>query len=244
MKFGIIGAMDVEVKHLISHIEDAKTTTMAHMDFVEGTLFGTPAVVVRCGVGKVNAAVCAEILASQFHVTHVVNTGVAGSLNNELNIGDILVSVDAVHHDVDVTNLGYAPGEVPSMGVTSFAADPSLREAALDAARIAEVDVQCMEGRVASGDQFVRDQAEKDRIIRQFHADCCEMEGASIAHTCWLNDIPFVIVRAISDKADGSATVSYPEFERKAAHDCARIVRVLVGSYPQRLAEQQAATAE
>lgn len=239
MKFGIIGAMDVEVKHLVSHVENAKTTTLAHMDFVEGTLFGTPAVVVRCGVGKINAAVCAELLVNQFHVTHVVNTGVAGSLNNELNIGDILVSIDAVHHDMDVTNLGYKPGEVPGLGVVSFPADPSLREAALDAARVAEVDAAYMEGRVASGDQFVRDQAEKDRIIREFHADCCEMEGASIAHTCWLNDVPFVIVRAISDKADGSASVAYPEFERKAAHDCARIVRVLVGSYPEHLANAE-----
>lgn len=234
--------MEVEVKHLISHIEGATTTTLAHMDFVEGTLFGTPAVVVQCGVGKINAAVCAEILISHFHVTHVINTGVAGSLNNMLNIGDILVSVDAVHHDMDVTNLGYQPGEVPGLGTVAFPADPSLRAAALDAARNSDLGISAMEGRVASGDQFVRDQAEKDRIIRTFHADCAEMEGASIAHTCWLNDVPFVIVRAISDKADGSASMSYPEFERKAAHDCARIVRELVGSYPERLAAEHAAS--
>lgn len=230
MKIGIIGAMEVEVRHLVSHVEGDRVTTMAGMEFHEGTLLGKDVAVVRCGVGKVNAAVCATILCDTFNVTHVINTGVAGSLDASLDIGDILVSTDAVHHDMDVTNLGYAYGEVPGMGVIAFPADPTLRAAAVKAVRTSDLGVNVVEGRVASGDQFVCRQDQKDRIAQTFQASCCEMEGASIAHACYLANVPFVVVRAISDKADGSSSVEYPTFERKAAHDCARIVRAMVSA--------------
>lgn len=234
MKLGVIGAMEVEVDRLTAQVEGARTTELSRMRFVEGTLRGLPAVVVRCGVGKVNAAVCAQLLADRFGVTHVVNTGVAGSLDDALDVGDILVSTDAVHHDVDATNFGYRPGEVPGMGMPAFPADGRLRQAALAAARAVAADSRrgfsCFEGRVASGDRFVRDSAEKERIARTFHARCCEMEGAAIAQTCWLAGTPFVIVRAISDRADGSNPLAYPLFERRAARDCARIVLQLAGT--------------
>ncbi len=140
----------------------------------------------------------------------------AGPLDARLNIGDVLVSTDAVHHDVDATNFGYAPGEVPSLGIRFFPADAGLRAAAVEAPlRAAAPDVACVEGRVASGDQFVRTQDQKDGIQREFDASCVEMEGASIAQTAWLNGVPFVIVRAISDKADGSAEVEYPCSRRR-----------------------------
>ena len=229
MKIGIIGAMDVEVAHLLGELDEAKEpVTMAGMEFHEGRLGQSDVVVVKSGVGKVDAAVCAQTLICRFDVTHVINTGVAGSLNNALNIGDVLVSRDAVHHDVDATNFGYAPGEVPSLGTVTFEADPSLRAKALAAVAAVAPEVSSMEGRVASGDQFVRDDEEKARIRDTFQADCCEMEGASIAQTCWLNKVPFVIVRAVSDKADGSDAMDYPTFEAKAAEHCAKIVDYLV----------------
>lgn len=224
MRLGIIGAMDVEVALLLERLEGDAVTTHARMDFHEGRLQGLPVVVVRCGVGKVNAAVCAEALSARFGVTHVVNTGVAGCLAPDLGVGDVLVSRDVVHHDVDATNFGYAPGEVPGLGAAAFEADEALAGEALEAARAVAPGVTSRLGRVASGDQFVRDQATKDRVRSTFGADCCEMEGASIAQACWLNGIPFVVVRAISDRADGSSPVEYPVFERKAAHDCAGIV--------------------
>lgn len=224
MKLGIIGAMEVEVATLRDQMDVERTVTRANMDFSEGVLNGCPAVVVRCGIGKVNAAACAQILADEFGVTHVVNTGVAGSLDNRIEIGDVVVSTDAVHHDMDVTGLGYALGEVPQVGIVAFPANDGMRERAVEACHQVVPEIGVFEGRVASGDQFIAERARKARIKADFDAMCCEMEGAPIAQVCWLNEIPFVIVRAISDKADGSKKVLYPIFEKRSAERCAKIV--------------------
>lgn len=224
MAVGIIGAMDVEVEALVRHMDVSRTFERAGMAFRAGSLGGAGVVVVRSGVGKVNAAVCVQILVDELGVDSVVNTGVAGSLDNRLGIGDIVVSTDVVHHDVDATVFGYARGEVPQLGTRFFAADEGLRRSAVAAARQVAPDVSVLEGRVASGDQFVSDASVKGRIASEFGALCCEMEGAAIAQACWLNGVPFVIVRAISDKADGSQKMLYPVFERQAAQHCAAIV--------------------
>lgn len=224
MKLGIIGAMDVEVATIRDRMEEAHTFERAHMQFCEGILRGLPAVVVRCGVGKVNAAACAQILADQYEVTHVVNTGVAGSLDNRIEIGDVVVSTDVMHHDMDATGLGYSLGEIPQLDVDRFEADEMLRRAAIEACEVVVPGISVFEGRVASGDQFVSDYSRKQGIRERFEAMCCEMEGASIAQVCWLNDIPFVVVRVISDKADGSKKVLYPIFEKRSAERCADII--------------------
>ena len=228
MKIGIIGAMDVEVTHLKARLENPVVQTIAGMEFAEGILAGVPAVVVFCSVGKVNAGICAQILADRFGVTQVINTGVAGSLDAAINIGDLVVSTDAVYHDMDVCNLGYAPGQVPGFDMVAFPADNGLRKLVEAAAAEVAPDIQVFAGRIASGDQFIRDDAEKQRIKGTFDARCCEMEGAAIAHACYLNDIPFVVVRAISDKADGSDAELYPVFEEKAARHCAAIVECAI----------------
>lgn len=228
MKFGIIGAMQVEVETLIAKLSQVKTYELCGMTFFEGSLNGVSAVVVRCGIGKVNAALCAQTLISTFGVTHVINTGVAGSLDNQINIGDLVVSHDAVYHDFDITELGYQPGEVPGLTSSYFTADPVLVQVALAAAHTVAPQIGVFEGRVASGDQFVSSHEQKEKIVKLFGAKCAEMEGAAIAHTCTLNGVPFVIVRAISDKADGSAQVDYPTFEAAAAQTCASIVEHMV----------------
>ncbi|MBP5669245.1 MAG: 5'-methylthioadenosine/adenosylhomocysteine nucleosidase, partial [Lachnospiraceae bacterium] len=187
-------------------------------------------VIVRCGIGKVNAALCVQILADVFQVTHVINTGVAGSLNAVLDIGDILIYVDAVHHDMDVSPLGYAPGIVPQMAESFFKADERLVNLAWDVCQEVNPDVSVLKGRVVSGDQFIAKKEVKERLISTFHGDCAEMEGAAIAHGCYLNQIPFVIIRAISDKADDSAEMDYPTFEKAAAKHCAKLVENLVPS--------------
>ena len=224
VKVGIIGAMELEVSALKGQIGGITVKKKAGMEFCEGTIGGVNVVVVRCGIGKVNAALCVQILCDDFGVTHVINTGVAGSLNNDLNIGDILISKDAVHHDVDVTIFSYKIGEVPQLGVREFPADQRLIEAAEKAIKEKQPDLNYRVGRVASGDQFISSSEVKDRIIKNFEADCAEMEGASIAHGAYLNGIPFVIIRAISDKADGSAEQDYPTFEKAAAAHCAKLV--------------------
>ncbi len=228
MRIGIIGAMEMEVTVLKEAMTINNTITKAGMDFCEGTLEGKDVVVVRSGVGKVNAALCAQILIAAFKVDAIINTGVAGSLNNDINIGDIVISTDAVYHDVDATLFGYQKGEVPQLGRLAFPADEALRAKAVEAVRKAAPDCHAFEGRIASGDQFIAERVRKDEIARTMQDMCTEMEGAAIAHAAFLNETPFVILRAISDKADESVHVSYDKFEEKAAHDCAAITRELV----------------
>lgn len=229
-KIGIIGAMEIEVETLKKEMNIAKTETIANMEFNEGILGNTEVVVVKSGVGKVNAGICVQILASVYHVTHVINTGAAGSLEAKIDIGDFVVSTDAVYHDVDATIFGYKKGEVPQTGLREFPADKWMIEKIKKAAETADISGKLWDGRVCSGDQFISDGAVKNGIKAEFDALCTEMEGAAIAHACYLNRIPFVILRAISDKADGSDIVDYPEFEKKAAHDCAALTESFIKS--------------
>ncbi|MCM1567841.1 MAG: 5'-methylthioadenosine/adenosylhomocysteine nucleosidase [Roseburia sp.] len=227
-KIGIIGAMELEVEELKSQMTSPVITKKAGMEFYEGVLNDANTVVVRCGIGKVNAALCVQILVDVFQVTHIINTGVAGSLNAGLDIGDILISRDALHHDMDVSPLGYEPGVVPQMDTSIFKADDTLMELALSSCQKVNPDIRALPGRVVSGDQFIAGKETKDRLILRFQGDCAEMEGASIAHGAYLNKIPFIIIRAISDKADNSATMDYPSFERAAAAHCAKLVEDMV----------------
>lgn len=224
---GVIGAMETEVELLKAAMGDVVAHRIAGMDFAQGTLGSVPAVVVRSGVGKVNAALCVQVLADRFGVSHVVNTGAAGSLDAAIDIGDVVVSTDALHHDADATFFGYEPGQVPGMPL-AYKADAALQRLAAEAVAKAAPDIRAFRGRVVSGDRFVDDRATKQRLACAFGGLCCEMEGAAVAQACWANGIPFVIVRAISDKADGSESETYQAFEDKAARDCSRIVRVMV----------------
>ena len=224
-KLGIIGAMEEEVETLLAKMENKKTATHAGSSFSEGCLSGLSCVVVQCGIGKVNAALCAQILCDVYGVTHIVNTGIAGSLCAELDIGDLVVSRDAMYHDFDCCHFGYPMGKVPGMP-ESYPADEALMKLAFAAAE-AENPGHTRMGRVASGDQFVCSKEQKERIISVTGALCTEMEGAGIAQTAYRNGVPFVILRAISDKADDSAEMDYPTFEKMAAHRCAALVMAL-----------------
>ena len=227
-KIGIIGAMELEVEQLKAAMYADHVVNVAGMEFHEGALNGADVVVVRSGVGKVSAAMCTQILADHFHVTHVINTGVAGSLNASLDIGDILISTDALHHDVDATVFGYRPGEVPQLGIWNFEADKRLAELAEQSCRKVNPGLGVHQGRVLSGDQFISSDDVKKNLIDRFAGDCVEMEGAAIAQAARLNNIPFVVIRAISDKADNSAEMDYPAFEREAAKHSARLVEDMV----------------
>ena len=228
MKLGIIGAMDIEVATLKENMQFVTTHCRAGMTFFEGKLAGIDVVVVQCGVGKVNAAMCTQALCDLFSVTCIVNTGVAGSLCAELDIGDLVISVDAMYHDFDcsVINPNYRIGQVPGMSVLAYPADEALSKAAFAAAEACNPGHNRM-GRIASGDQFVCNKAQKDAIIANTGALCTEMEGAAIAHTAWRNGVPFVVIRAISDKADDSAQMDYPTFEAIAAKCCANVTMTL-----------------
>ena len=220
---GIIGAMEVEVAILKEKMEDVRIIKKASMDFYEGILAGKKVVVVRSGIGKVNAGICAQILADVFSVDAIINTGIAGSLNKNINIGDIVLSTDVVQHDMDATGFGYRKGQIPQMPVFFFNADDNLRRLAAEVCKEVNPDIQVFEGRIASGDQFVCEQDVKNRIVSEFSAYATEMEGAAIGQAAYLNEIPFLVVRAISDKADGSAQMDYSEFEKAAVDHSVRL---------------------
>ena len=226
---GIIGAMEEEVAHLKEAMQVEKTVERAAMTFVKGKLDGKDVVVVRSGIGKVNAGICAQILADLFEVDTLINTGVAGSLDAALDIGDIVISTDAVQHDMDVSALGDPVGQIPRMDTFAFPADERLVQLAVQANEEANPDIHTFTGRVVSGDQFVSDGAVKERLVTQFQAKCTEMEGAAIAQAAYLNRISCVIIRAISDKADNSSTMDYAAFEKQAITHTVRLVRNLMG---------------
>ena len=213
---GIIGAMDEELAGLKENMADVQVTTRAGMDFCEGTLEGKKVVVVRSGIGKVNAGMCTQILADLFHVDAVINTGIAGGLNRSVHVGDIVLSTDLVQHDMDATGFGYPVGQIPRMDTLSFEADEALRSLAKKVCEQVNPEIQVFEGRIVSGDQFVSSSTVKERILQNFGGYATEMEGAAIAQAAYLNQIPFLVIRAISDNADDSATMTYEEFEKQA----------------------------
>ena len=228
MRYGIIGAMAAEVELLVSWLENPQTTTIAGMDFISGTLAGTDVVVVEGRIGKVSSAASTQILIDRFGIEALIFTGVAGSLNPNIEIGDLVISTDLVHHDVDITAFGHAPGVLPDFHVLAIQADANLRARAVRAAERACPEVAIHEGRIATGDQFIGDEKRKQKIVDTFGALCSEMEGAAVAQVAWLNDIPFVVIRAISDKADDSASVAYEEFLPEAARRAATLTKAMV----------------
>lgn len=228
MTIGIIGAMEEEVAVLKQEMDIEETVEYASMQFCKGVLCGKNVVIVRSGIGKVNAGICAQILADKFDVDVLINTGIAGSLDAAIDIGDMVISTDLVEHDMDATIFGDPLGQVPRMDTFSFPADSNLIQKAVVANEEANPDIKTFTGRIVSGDQFVSSSEVKAKLVENFQAKCTEMEGAAIAHAAYLNRISCVIIRAISDKADNSATMDYPTFEKKAIEHSVRLVRNLL----------------
>jgi len=227
-KIGIIGAMDEEVHIIKNQMQEVEIKRIASMEFYEGKLQGKAVVVVRCGIGKVNAAVCTQILADLYQVDVVINTGVAGSLRNEIDIADIVLSTDALQHDMDATGFGYEPGVIPRMEQSIFEAEERLLTLAKTVCEEVIPEVGVHTGRIVTGDQFISDNAKKTWLVEKFAGYCTEMEGAAIAQAAYLNQIPFLIIRAISDKADHSAEMSYAEFEALAISHTVKLLNGLV----------------
>lgn len=227
-RIGIIGAMDEEVDVLKSEMSVNEIKSIANMDFYIGVLEGKEVALVRCGIGKVNAAICTQILISELDAKIIINTGVAGAINDSLNVLDIVVSSDVQQHDFDVTGFGHKLGEIPRMEKSIFPADEKLVQKALTASKEVLKQNNAVEGRIVSGDIFVSDAKLKEKLLENFGAYCTEMEGAAIGHTCYVNNIPFVIIRAMSDKADGSAHSNFNEFVQQAADHSKDIVKIML----------------
>lgn len=225
---GIIGAMDEEVSILKESMLVEEVVSKASMEFYKGKLADKKVVIVRSGIGKVNAAVCTQILISEFGVDCIINTGVAGALRKEINIGDIVLSKDTLQHDMDATGFGYKPGVIPRMDTSIFAADEKLLSLTKQVNEEVNTDIGTHIGRVVSGDQFISDKEKKEFLVSQFDGFCTEMEGAAIAQTAYLNNISYLVIRAISDKADNSAEMDYSEFEKKAIEHTVKLLTELV----------------
>lgn len=231
MMLGIIGAMDEEVAKIKEEMESVVIEKKAGMDFYKGTLCGKDVIVVRSGIGKVNAAVCSQILAETYGVGAIVNTGIAGSLRDEIDIGDIVLSTDAIQHDVDAAGFGYDAGQIPRMERLAFPADERLAALAEECCGRVNPDIKTFKGRVLSGDQFISDKIKKQWLIENFGGFCVEMEGAAIAQVAYLNEIPCLIIRAISDKADDSANMDYSEFEAAAIDHSVNLLMEIATNY-------------
>ncbi|RKN86680.1 5'-methylthioadenosine/adenosylhomocysteine nucleosidase [Paenibacillus ginsengarvi] len=228
-KIGLIGAMVEEVERIEERLENETVTERAGIRFREGLFCGKPVVLCKSGVGKVNAAVCTQILIDGFGVDAVIFTGVAGALDPSLDIGDIVISTDCQQHDMDVTPLGFPRGTIPYADSSVFAADASLIALAAEASEKLEQG-HTVQGRVLSGDQFIADRNTVKLLHEELGGACTEMEGAAVAQVCAMNGTPYVVIRSMSDKADGSAHVNFAEFTVKAADRSFRIVEHMVRS--------------
>lgn len=224
---GIIGAMDMEVDGLKEQMSSVDIQTVSGMDFYQGLLCGVPCVVARCGVGKVNAAMCAQTMALQYQTSVIVNTGVAGGIGKGVRVGDVVISSGLVEHDFDLTDLGEEKGLVSGIGQVVIPATPVLTELAAEKAKETYGGAIHV-GIIATGDQFIGSSEKLQEIKRSFDAMACEMEGGAIAHVCYLNDIDFVVIRAISDNADEKADITFDQFAPIAAKKSTDLMMQLI----------------
>jgi adenosylhomocysteine nucleosidase len=224
MLLGIIGAMDEEVKILKNEMTVEKREEKSRMEFFSGNLWGKDVVVVTCGIGKVNAAVCAQILADYYKVDKIINVGVAGGIGEHIFPGDVVIANNLVQHDMDTSAFGDRLGQIPRMDTFDFKCDPELVEIAKAASNNIRGHKSFV-GRIVSGDQFIASVEKIKWLSAEFEALACEMEGGSIAHVCYLNSIPFVVIRSISDNANNGAHMDFEKFTPIAVNNSINILK-------------------
>lgn len=223
---GIIGAMEPEVEALIASIDTPSTKTVSGITFYTGKIGEKTVAIAKCGIGKVFAAVCAQTMIMKYAPTLLINTGVGGALASGISTGDIVIASDLCQHDMDTSAIGDPKGLVSGINVIYFEADKRAGELLLESAKALGLNARL--GRIASGDKFIASKEDKDRIIADFGADACEMEGCAIAQVAFINKTPFAVVRAISDSADGEATMDYPTFLPIAAANSTKLTLSLI----------------
>ncbi|MBQ7343241.1 MAG: 5'-methylthioadenosine/adenosylhomocysteine nucleosidase [Clostridia bacterium] len=226
---GIIGALEDEVREIISRLDNKTTEKVGSIEFNLGELFGKKIVIARCGVGKVFAAICAEAMIIKYSPALIVNSGVGGALDKTLRPCDIVFADKLVQHDMDTSPIGDPVGLISGINRIYFETDERARRVLVEAA--AELGVNYLVGTVATGDKFISAKEDKDRITSLFAASACEMEGGAIAHTAFVNGTPFMVVRAISDSADGDACMDYPTFLPIATKTSTALTLALIEKY-------------
>lgn len=228
MRIGIIGAMNEEVIELKEVMEIEAVENIGNLVFYVGTIENKNIVLVEGGIGKVNAAICATLMINHFKVDKLLFTGVAGGLNPEVNIGDIVISTDLIEHDFDATTFGYEKGVIPRMDSSTFTADKGLFDLAKECAVETFGENRVWSGRILSGDQFVASIEKINWLRENFNGECVEMEGAAVAHVCHIFKTPFLIIRSISDKANHEAEMVYTEFVKIAANNSKRLIEAIL----------------
>ncbi|WP_027633129.1 5'-methylthioadenosine/adenosylhomocysteine nucleosidase [Clostridium hydrogeniformans] len=227
MILGIISAMSEELELLLKEMDNKETYKKANMEFNVGEIYGKKVVCVVCGIGKVNAAVCAQILVSEYNVTNVINVGIAGGIGEDIVPGDLVIASDLIQHDMDATAFGDKHGQIPRLDTFDFKCSEDLISLAKNACE-KNTNHKSFIGRIATGDQFVAD-VEKIRWLKEmFNALACEMEGGSIAHVCYLNNIPFVVIRSISDNANTGAHMDFEKFKYIAVENSTNILKAML----------------
>lgn len=226
---GIIGAMEPEVEALIASIDNPSTEKVSGITFYTGKIGEKSVAIAKCGIGKVFAALCAQTMILKFAPDLLVNTGVGGALASGISTGDIVIASDLCQHDMDTSAIGDPKGLVSGINMIYFEADKRAGEILLATAKSLSLNARL--GRIASGDKFIASGEDKTRIITDFSADACEMEGCAIAQVAYVNGTPFAVVRAISDSADGEATMDYPTFLPIAARNSTNLTLALVKAW-------------
>lgn len=227
MTIGIIAAMAEELEILLKDLTLEEKVEKANMTFHKGTLYGKDVVAVVCGIGKVNSAICTQILVSEYKIDKAINVGVAGGIGKEIYPGDIVVAENLVQHDMDTTAFGDKMGQIPRLDTFDFKCDKEMVNLAKKACEeISELN--SFIGRIASGDQFIANIEKIQWLDEEFGAISCEMEGASIAQVCYLNSIPFVVIRSISDNANNGAHMDYQNFIPIAVKNSTRILKQML----------------
>lgn len=221
---GIIGAMDIEVDGIVSSMQNTSVEEISGIKFIKGTLYGKDVVVAKCGIGKVFASICTQTMILKYHPDVIINSGVAGSLEKGLGVLDVVVASSVVQHDMDTSAIGDPKGLISGINVIYINTDENVQKSLMSAC--GELSCNTKLGTVASGDKFIASKDDKDFIKGEFGAIACEMEGASIGHTCFVNNVPFGILRAISD-GDG-AEMDYCTFAKLAAEQSIKIVKKFV----------------
>lgn len=226
---GIIAAMKIELDGLKKCMTDTVTENISGINFVQGNLYGKRIVAAVCGIGKVFASLCAQTMILRYNPNVIINTGVAGTLTSELSIGDIAVSEDVVQHDMDTTALGDEAGLISGLDIVHIPSD----KAATDLMQkcVSRLGTKCVRGTIASGDVFLNDSERKNKIADTFKAIACEMEGAGIGQVCYVNKVPFTVLRAISDGGDDNSHMDYPTFAKLAAEKSIEAVKLFVSEF-------------
>lgn len=227
MKIGIIGAMDIEVQALKKLMDDVKIDKISSVDFYSGKISGVDTIVAAAGIGKVNAAVCAQTMILKYAPDAVINTGVAGGLSPELGIGDIALAEEVAEHDMDTSAVGDEIGFISGINKVYMECDKKLISLMQSAAE--NIGLKVRRGIIVSGDQFISEQSQRDKILESFDAIAAEMEGASIGHVCTMNKVPFAVLRAISDGANSDSVMDYPAFAKMAAANSIKIITYMLG---------------